>query len=28
LGFWEFAKVGVPLTVLNAIVYWVFLRVM
>ncbi|MEW6015125.1 MAG: DUF1646 family protein, partial [Candidatus Zixiibacteriota bacterium] len=26
--FWEFARVGVPLTVINAVVYWVFLRVM
>ncbi len=28
LSFWEFARVGVPLTVINAVVYWVFLRVM
>ncbi len=26
LTFWEFAKVGVPVTVLQTVVYWVFLR--
>lgn len=25
LGFWEFIKIGVPLTVLHAFVYWLFL---
>ncbi|MEM4268405.1 MAG: SLC13 family permease [Candidatus Woesearchaeota archaeon] len=25
LTFWEFAKVGVPLTILNILVYWIFL---
>ena len=27
LTFWEFAKVGIPLTILNVIVYWIFLVV-
>lgn len=26
IPFWEFARLGVPLTLLNALVYWVFLR--
>lgn len=26
LGFWEFFRIGAPLTVVNAFVYWVFLR--
>jgi Na+/H+ antiporter NhaD/arsenite permease-like protein len=26
LTFWEFVRVGVPLTVLNALVYWLFLH--
>jgi Na+/H+ antiporter NhaD/arsenite permease-like protein len=25
LGFWEFARVGIPLTVINILVYWLFL---
>jgi Na+/H+ antiporter NhaD/arsenite permease-like protein len=25
LSFWEFVRVGVPLTVLNTLVYWLFL---
>lgn len=28
LTFWEFAKVGIPLTVINIIVYWIFLSVL
>ncbi len=27
LTFWEFARIGVPLTVVNVIVYWLFLRI-
>jgi Na+/H+ antiporter NhaD/arsenite permease-like protein len=27
LTFWEFAKIGIPLTVLNLLVYWIFLAV-
>jgi Na+/H+ antiporter NhaD/arsenite permease-like protein len=26
IGFWEFLRIGAPLTVVNAFVYWVFLR--
>jgi len=26
LSFWEFAKVGVPLTIVNILIYWLFLR--
>lgn len=26
IGFWEFARVGIPTTLLNALVYWIFLR--
>jgi Na+/H+ antiporter NhaD/arsenite permease-like protein len=26
LGYWEFAKIGMPLTLINILVYWVFLR--
>lgn len=26
LGFWEFARVGAPLTLVNALVYWLFLQ--
>lgn len=26
LSFWEFTRIGLPLTLLNALVYWVFLR--
>jgi len=26
IGFWEFLRIGAPLTIVNAFVYWVFLR--
>jgi Na+/H+ antiporter NhaD/arsenite permease-like protein len=26
ITFWEFARVGIPLTVVNVVVYWVFLK--
>lgn len=26
LTFWEFARVGIPLTAINALAYWLFLR--
>ncbi len=26
LAFWQFARVGIPLTALNALVYWLFMR--
>jgi Na+/H+ antiporter NhaD/arsenite permease-like protein len=28
ITFWEFARVGVPLTVLNALVYWEWIGMM
>ncbi len=28
ISFWEFAKVGIPLTLLNLFVYWIFLKIM
>ena len=28
LGFFEFARVGVPLTIINMLVYWVFLKLL
>jgi Na+/H+ antiporter NhaD/arsenite permease-like protein len=27
LTFWEFIKIGIPLTILNALVYWLFFSV-
>lgn len=27
LTFWEFSKIGIPLTIINTIVYWIFLSV-
>ena len=27
ITFWEFAKVGIPLTILNTVVYWLFLSI-
>ena len=26
IGFWEFLRIGIPLTAVNAVVYWFFLR--
>jgi Na+/H+ antiporter NhaD/arsenite permease-like protein len=26
-SFWEFVRIGVPLTIVNVAVYWVFLRI-
>jgi Na+/H+ antiporter NhaD/arsenite permease-like protein len=28
ITFWEFARVGIPLTIVNVLVYWIFLKVM
>ena len=28
ITFWEFVKIGVPLTIVNVLVYWLFLAIM
>jgi Na+/H+ antiporter NhaD/arsenite permease-like protein len=27
ITFWDFAKVGIPLTILNTVIYWLFLSI-
>jgi hypothetical protein len=28
LTFWEFARIEIPLTLINALIYWAFLKVL